>query len=120
MTTPLPAQADLSIAELARILDVAAEVRRDRDRLEVAFRRNESREALRERLRAIGSQTGAALGDEQLDAAITWYYDNLHRYRRPKPSLSLFVAHLYVRRWLVLGIVLPLILSGGVLWWMLR
>ena len=105
----------LSIAEMVRILDVASDVRRQQNELERQFRRDESREKLRQRLATIGE---AELSEEQLDAAIDWYYDNLHRYRRPKRSLSLLLAHLYVRRATVLLVLLPLLLiaAGWLVW----
>ena len=102
---------------MARILDVAAEVRRSQNELEREFRRDESREELRERLAAIGRSTNASMSDEQLDAAIAWYYDNLHRYKKPDPSLSLLLAKLYVRRATVLVILVPLATIGLLIWY---
>ena len=100
----------LSIGEMVRILDVASEVRRQQNELERQFRRDESRQELRERLATVGE---AELSEDQLDAAIDWYYDNLHRYRKPKRSLSLLLAHLYVRRGQVLLVVVPLLLAAA-------
>ena len=104
---------------MARILDVAAEVRRSQNELEREFRRDEARAELRKRLAAIGDRTGSPLSEEQLDAAIVWYYDNLHRYRRPEPSFGVFLAHLYVRRGLVFLVLIVIAVVAATLWWLL-
>ena len=108
----------LSIGEMARILDVAAEVRRSQDLIEGQFRREEQRDMLRERLRGAAGQD--ELSEEQLDAAIEWYYDNLHRYKRPEPSLQLWLARLYIRRGWLLLLLLPLLAAALLAWLLLR
>ena len=121
LRSSLPAAAlkeRLSIAEMVRILDVAGEVRRKQNELERQFRRDESRDALRERLRSAGPGE-ETLSEDQLDAAIDWYYDNLHRYRRPKASLSIGLAHLYIRRGRVIALLLAIVAAAALVWWLL-
>lgn len=107
----------LSIAEMVRVLDVASEVRRKQEVLDQQWNADEARTVLREKLQATQATTGEQLTNEQIDAAIDWYYDRLHRFQKPKPGIGLTLAHLYVRRrtigfWLVVSAIVV-----AVIWW---
>ena len=45
-----------------------------------------------------------------------WYYDNLHEYQEPEPSLHYYLAHLYVRRNKILLVTVPLLLAAASVW----
>lgn len=89
----------LSVAETLRIMDVASEIRRQQNLVEAQFNEDQLKEKLRENLIAASQVTGEELTNEQIERAISWYYDHLHKYKSPKPSVSIFFAHLYIRRW---------------------
>lgn len=98
MTASGTATASLSIAEMVRVLDVASEVRRKQEVLAQQWNAEEARAELKEKLRATGQTTGETLTDEQINAAIDWYYNRLHRFQAAKPGIGLAIAHVYVRR----------------------
>jgi hypothetical protein len=98
---------DLSLAETLRVLEVARGIRADRRQAELALSRNELRESLRKRLLDAAAITGDSVSEAEVDAAITQYFQTQHVYADPEFSLSVLLAHLYVRRY---GI---LILLGG-------
>lgn len=113
-----PAEADtLTIAETLRIMDVASSLRRERELVEREFSADEMRQGLREKLRAVAETTGESIGDEEIEAAINWYYRNLHAYREPKWSTSLLVAHLWIRRRTILGWTLFAAIVIAIAWW---
>lgn len=107
----------LTIAEMVRVLDVASEVRRKQEVLAQQWNIDAARDELREKLRATQLTTGEELSSEQIDTAIDWYYDRLHRFRYPKPGLGLAFAHLYVRRGTILKWTAIAIAIAGLLWW---
>lgn len=102
--------ADLSIAEMVRILDVASEVRRQRDMLDQQWNADAARQDLRDKLLATQATTGESLTPEQVDAAIDWYYDKLHRFKHPPKGVGYVLAHLYIRRRTVLAVAIGLLL----------
>ena len=107
----------LSIAEMVRILDVASEVRRKQELLDEQWNVESARTELRERLRATQATTGENLTDEQIDTAINWFYDRLHRFKRPKPGIGLALAHIYVRRGEILKWMSCAIVVAAAVWW---
>ena len=72
---------------------------------------------LRKRLRDVAETTGEDVTDAEIETAINWYYRNLHEYRAPKASLSLWVAHVWVRRWAVFGWTLFVAVLAWLTWW---
>jgi hypothetical protein len=104
-----------SIADLVRILDVAAEIRADRELASREFAVDETRKMLRERLLESARLTGDPVTPAEVDAAIEQYFQSLYTFREPRWSLSVLLAHAYVRRiWIALaGCVLMAIVSGG-------
>lgn len=89
---------NLDLADAMRILDVASALRRESETVESQFNRESMRARLREKLLETARLTGESLTPEQLDAAIDWYFDNLHTYRPPPAGLANTLAHLYIRR----------------------
>jgi hypothetical protein len=90
--------ADLPLAEMLRIMDVARTLRQEREIAEEQFNREEARQLLRQRLKASTEITGSHVTDAEINAAIESYFNNLHTYHDPPWGLQVFLAHLYVRR----------------------
>jgi hypothetical protein len=113
--------ADLPLAEMLRIMDVARTLRQEREIAQEQFNREEARQLLRQRLMASTEITGSQVTDAEIDAAIESYFNNLHTYHDPPWGVEVFLAHLYVRRvqvFVVLIVVAVLIaglwlLTGG-------
>jgi hypothetical protein len=90
--------ADLPLAEMLRIMDVARTLRQEREIAQEQFNREEARQLLRQRLKASTEITGSHVTDAEIDVAIESYFNNLHTYRDPPWGVEVFLAHLYVRR----------------------
>jgi hypothetical protein len=113
--------ADLPLAEMLRIMDVARTLRQEREIAQEQFNREEARQLLRQRLMASTEITGSQVTDAEIDAAIESYFNNLHTYHDPPWGVEVFLAHLYVRRvqaFVVLVVIAVLIaglwlLTGG-------
>ncbi len=89
---------DLSLNDMLQIMDVARELRSDRELVSRELSHEETVARLRERLLAATQHTGEQLTPAEVDAAIELYFDNLYTYREPPFSLSVVLAHLYIRR----------------------
>lgn len=88
----------LSLPELIRIMDVATELRKEQEVVEEQLEIDQIKVRLRERLLEAAKVAGEPVTAEQIDAAIEDYYDKLHSFEEPKWSLSVMLAHFYVRR----------------------
>ncbi len=106
----------MDLEEMLRILDVASELGREQEVVEREFNREQIKQRLRERLMETAQLTGEPLTELQADAAVDWYYDHLHQYQDPRPGFSLWLAHLYIRRHLIFGVLLSAILIGATIW----
>ncbi|MDM4018532.1 DUF6384 family protein [Roseiconus lacunae] len=93
-----PPEHQLSIAETLRVLDVAREMRDQREQAEVMFRRDEMRIALREKLMRTARLSGDHVTEEEIEAAIDQYLQTQHTYHDPEPGLKSFLAHCWVWR----------------------
>lgn len=93
-----PPASDLSIAEMSRMLDVAAALRRERLVAEQQLNHDQTRAMLRERLLEAARVSGDPVSEQEIDAAIEAYFANLHEFQAPKPGFETFLAHLYVLR----------------------
>lgn len=107
---------ELSLPEMLRVMDMARGLREERSAVEREFNAAETRALLREKLLASTEITGETLTPAEVDAAIEQYFDSLHAYRDPPLSFPVFLAHLYVRRWLVGWSLLGMIFLGTALW----
>ncbi|MBX3441330.1 MAG: hypothetical protein KF774_02900 [Planctomyces sp.] len=116
-TLPAAISAELSLDEQLRIMDVARALRKERDVAAAQFNREEVRAIIRQRLMASTEITGDTLNEADVDAAIELYFNNLHTYRDPPWSLSLLLAHLYVRR---LQVAAGLAVVAALLWQLFR
>ena len=88
----------LSVPEMLRIMDVATALRLDREVVEEQLNQDALRVRLRERMLAAAAVSGDAVTPEEIDAAITQYYQRLNAYQEPPLGFETFLAHVYVRR----------------------
>jgi len=110
----------ISLDEMLRVMDVATELRKQRETVEKEFAVDETKQMLRERLLAATSITGERISEVEVDTAITQYFDTLYTYREPPASFNKTLAHLYVGRG-QLSVTLVLVLAlSGVGWYMLH
>lgn len=89
---------DLTIAETLRVMDVARQMRDQRETAEEMFRRDDLRFALRNKLLETARVSGDTVTEAELDAAIAQYFENLHTFRDPPAGMKSFLAHLWVWR----------------------
>ena len=89
---------ELSLQETLRVLDVAREMRQQRETAEEMFRRDDVRYRLREKLLRTARMSGDTVTEAEIDAAIDQYLDNVHSYSDPEPGFKNFVAHCWVWR----------------------
>lgn len=90
--------ASLSLPEMLRVLEVARQMREDRQTAEVALRRDEVRTQIRRKLIESAKVTGEQVSDAEVDAAIDQYFDTMHVLKEPKFGFESMLAHLYVMR----------------------
>lgn len=110
----------ITLEEMLRVMDVATELRKQRETVEKEFAVDETRQMLRERLLAATSITGERVSETEVDTAIAQYFDTLYTYREPPASFNKTLAHLYVRRG-QLSVTLAMVLAlAGVGWYMLH
>ena len=106
---------NLPLAEMLRIMDVARTLRQEREIAREQFNREEARMLLRQKLRASTEITGSQVTEEEIDAAIEAYFNNLHTYRDPPWGVQVFLAHLYVRRVaMLIVLVIVMTLMAGI------
>ncbi|QDT53622.1 hypothetical protein Pan44_16450 [Caulifigura coniformis] len=99
---------------MLRIMDVARTLRQEREIAREQFNREEARALLRERLKASTEITGSHVTEEEIDAAIESYFNNLHTFHDPPWGVQVFLANLYVRRVqvLIIGIITLVLITG--------
>lgn len=108
---------ELTLQETLRVMDVAREMRDQRQLAEEMFRRDDIRTALRDKLVRTARLSGDDVTEAEIDAAIEQYMDTLHVYHDPPSGLKRFVAHCWVWRdriaWSMAGLAAA---AGG--WWL--
>ncbi|WP_044301908.1 DUF6384 family protein [Rhodopirellula sallentina] len=97
-TTKLPGE-EMTIAETLRVMDVAREMREQRETAEEMFRHDEVRIRLREKLMRTAALSGDRVTEAEIDAAIDQYLSNLHTYESPKPGFKKFLAYCWIWRY---------------------
>jgi len=109
----------LSVAEMLRIMDVATTLRLDRELIEEQLNVEQLKERLKERMLAASKVTGESVTPEEVDLAIRQYYAKLYTFREPKMSLSLAMAHAWVRRREILAQASVLLAACVLVWWLI-
>ena len=98
-------------------MDVAREMRDQRQRAEEMFRRDEIRSALREKLLRTARMSGDDVTEAEIDAAIGQYMETLHTYADPPAGLRSFLAHCWIWRDRILYSIAGAAAVGGGLWY---
>lgn len=93
----LPGQ-ELSLKETLRVMDVAREMRDQRETAEEMFRRDDLRNKLRDKLVRTARLSGDNVTDAEIDAAIAQYFETLHTYDEPEGGMKRFLAHCWIWR----------------------
>ena len=110
----------LSLGETLRIMDVASALRRQREQAQQQLAADEMRSQLRRKVLEAAQVTGERISEQEADAAITHYFDNLHTFREPRSGFRLFLARLYIRRKTVLAVVAIAAATLAIVWLWLR
>ncbi|MBM4078044.1 MAG: hypothetical protein FJ267_20635, partial [Planctomycetes bacterium] len=74
---------NMSLQEMLRVMDVATELRQQRESVEREFAVDETKRILRERLLKANELTGEKLTEADVDAAIDRYFQTLYTYSDP-------------------------------------
>lgn len=106
----------LTLEETLRVMDVARELRDQRQQAEEMFRRDDIRANLRDKLLRTARMSGDDVTEAEIDTAIAQYMETLHRYEDPESGLSSFVAHCWIWRDRILYSMAGLAAAGG-LWY---
>lgn len=108
---------NLTLQETLRVMDVAREMREQRETAEEMFRRDDIRKNLRDKLMRTARMSGDNVTEAEIDAAIQQYMDNLHSYEDPKSGFSNFVAHCWIWRDRILMGAATVAATAGGLWY---
>ena len=112
----LPGQ-NLTLEETLRVMDVAREMREQRQHAEEMFRRDDIRAGLREKLLRTARMSGDKVTEAEIDAAIDQYMETLHVYEDPEPGFNSFIAHCWIWRDRILWSMAGLAATAGGLWY---
>lgn len=99
------------------MLEVARGLQRDRAVAEQALARQDLRKMLRRRLLDAAAVTGDSVTEQDVDTAIDQYFARQHVYADPPMSFPVVLAHLYVRRFLLLIAVTVILVTGFAIRW---
>lgn len=121
-TAELPRKDDrsdgMSLPEMLRIMDVATELRKDRELVDQQLGLEEVKAKLRDRLIEAAKVTGETVTVEEVDAAIDRYYQQLYTFHEPSPGVQVALAHVYVRRWSIAKWGGSLVALSLLIWWL--
>lgn len=110
---------NLTIEETLRVMDVAREMREQRETAEEMFRQDDVRSRLRDKLMRTARLAGDNVTEAEVDAAIDQYLATLHTYQDPKPGVQSFLAHCWIRRTqIIAGAVGLAVAAGGLLYFL--
>lgn len=107
---------ELTLSETLRVLEVARGLRNERQEAAVALARAEVRQMMRQRLLDAAAITGDPITEADIDAAIDQYFATQHLYADPPFSFSVFLAHVWVRRFRVAASLIVVFIA----WYLLR
>ncbi|MEM6472566.1 MAG: DUF6384 family protein [Planctomycetota bacterium] len=108
---------ELTLEETLRVMDVAREMRDQRQMAEEMFRRDDLRAALREKLMRTASVMGDDVTEAEIDAAISQYLETQHVFEDPPSGLRSFVAHCWVWRDRILWSAAGIAAAAGGCWY---
>ncbi len=107
---------ELTLSETLRVLEVARGFRNERQEAAVALARAEVRQMMRQRLLDAAAITGDPITEADIDAAIDQYFATQHLYADPPFSISVFLAHVWIRRFRVVASLIVVFIA----WYLLR
>ena len=79
-------------------MDVAREMRDQRETAEEMFRRDDLRIQLRDKLVRTARLSGDNVTEEEIELAIEQFFESVHSYHDPQPGMKSFLAHCWVWR----------------------
>ena len=88
----------LSLQETLRVMDVAREMRDQRETAEEMFRRDDLRTQLRDKLVRTARMSGDNVTEEEIELAIEQFFESVHSYHDPQPGMKSFLAYCWVWR----------------------
>lgn len=97
-SAPPTSEAQLSLSEMLRIMDVAREMREEQLTVAQQFQIEETKARIRDRLLESAKVTGDEVTSAEVDAAIEIYFRDQFIYRDPPWGLNRLLAQLYVWR----------------------
>lgn len=109
---------DLSLEETLRVMDVAREMRQQRETAEEMFRRDDLRAKLRDKLVRTAQMSGDNVTEAEIEAAIGQYFETLHTYQDPDSAWDNFVAHCWVWRGRIFAGAVSLAAIAGSVWFL--
>ena len=89
---------NLTLEETLRVMDVAREMRQQRETAEEMFRRDDLRSKLRDKLVRTAQMSGDNVTEVEIDAAIGQYFETLHTFHDPESAWDNFLAHCWIWR----------------------
>lgn len=110
--TKLPGE-DMTISETLRVMDVAREMRQQRESAEEMFRHDEVRVRLREKLMRTAAMSGDRVTEAEIDAAIDQYLSNLHTYSAPQPGMKKWIAYCWIWRYRLAAAATAVVATGA-------
>ncbi len=96
-TSSMPEES-LSLQETLRVMDVAREMRDQRETAEEMFRRDDLRLQLRDKLVRTARMSGDNVTEAEIELAIEQFFDSAHSYQDPQPGMKSLLAHCWVWR----------------------
>ena len=108
----------LSLNEMLRVMDVAREMRRNRDVAEQMFRLDEVRAEIRAKLMKTASIAGDRVTESEIDAAIDQYFTSLNTYADPPSGMKSALAHVWVWRKKIMAASAAIALAVGGVWYL--
>ncbi|WP_238383187.1 DUF6384 family protein [Rubripirellula obstinata] len=110
---------DLSLQETLRVMDVAREMRENRQSAEEMFRRDDLRSNLRDKLVRTARMSGDDVTESEIDAAIGQYMERLHTFQPAPAGMGKLMAHLWVWRARVAAGLAAAATVAGAFWFLL-
>ena len=113
----IPGQ-ELTLNETLRVMDVAREMRDQRETAEEMFVRDDLRAKLRDKLVRTARLSGESVTEAEIDAAITQYFESLHQYNEPAGGIKRFLAHCWIWRGRIVAGAAALATVAGSFWFL--
>ena len=109
---------DLTIEETLRVMDVAREIRDQRQTAEEMFGRHGVRQQLREKLIRQAALLGENVSETEIDAAIDQYLSRLHVYEDPPAGWKSLLAHCWVWRRRIMAAAAAAAIATSAIWFL--